>query len=350
MALRDVVDVQISRQTATITRAGFGTLAFVFDAVTAPSARVLAFGSADEVDSSTELTANAKAALTAAFSGDLAPTLVKAIYRLTGQVNPDNDETYSQALTAAQNLDEQWYAFGIESRAEDDILAVAAWAEARTKIFVAASPDADILLANETTDVASRLLAGSFSRTALIYSAEANTKFPDMAWAGGVLPNDPGTVTWAFKRVPGVEGQTFTAAQITALDNKRVSRVENIQSLSRAIGGYTSDPGAFLDIIRGMDWLSQSMAEDVFITLAQSGKIPYTNAGIAIIETAVRARLQIAINRDVLADDEYLTVTTPDISATSSGDRANRILRDVNFTGRLAGAIHRVIIRGVVTV
>ena len=40
------------------------------------------------------------------------------------------------------------------------------------------------------------------------------------------------------------------------------------------------------------------------------------NAGIAIIEMAVLARLQDAINRNVLADDENLTVSVPDVADT----------------------------------
>ena len=350
MALRDIVDVQITRQTASITRVGFGTLAFVFDAPSARAQRVYTFGSPDEVDASNDLTATAKAALSAAFGGDMAPDRVKAIYRLADQVDPADDETYVEALAAAQVVDEDWYAVTIESRADTDILAVAGWVEARYKLFIAATNSADMLNPISDSDIGSLLLAASFSRTALIYSAQALTTWPDTAWAGGQLPNDPGSVTWAFKPVRGSAGQVFTESQITALEAKRVTRIELIQGLARTVGGYTSEAGAFIDVIRGLDWLRQSMAEDIFAVLVQNGKIPYTNAGIAIIEGAVRSRLQIAINRNVLVDDENLTVTTPDVSATTAVDRANRVLRDVRFTARLAGALHRVIVRGTVSV
>ena len=350
MALRDVVDVQILRQTASITRVGFGTLAFIYDTTTVPSARVLTFGSADEVDVSTNLTATAKAALTAAFAGQLVPVRVKAIYRLTGQADPADNETYLEALSEAQAVDEDWYAVAIQSRLDDDIMAVASWVESRKKIFVAATADVTILDPIATTDIASRLLTANYSRTALIYSAQAATTWPDTTWAGGQLPNDPGSVTWAFKALPGIPGSVFPSAQISALEAKRATRLETILGLSRTIGGYTSEPGAFVDIIRGIDWLAQTMAEDIFVLLAQSPKVPYTNEGIAMIETVVRSRLQVAVNRNVIADDESLTVSTPDVSETSTIDRANRVLRDVRFTARLAGALHRVIVRGVVSV
>jgi hypothetical protein len=43
-------------------------------------------------------------------------------------------------------------------------------------------------------------------------------------------------------------------------------------------------------------------------------------------------------------------VTVPDVADTDPTDRANRLLRDVRFTARLAGAIHKVIVRGVAIV
>jgi hypothetical protein len=42
-------------------------------------------------------------------------------------------------------------------------------------------------------------------------------------------------------------------------------------------------------------------------------------------------------------------VTVPDVVDVSVTDKEDRILRDVKFTGTLAGAIHKVIISGVVS-
>ena len=349
MALKDIVDVQIVRQTAALTRVGFGTLAFVYDATTVPAARILEFGDADEVAASA-LPATAKAALTAAFSGDTRPEAVKAIYRLSGQVDEEDNENYADALSAASILDPDWYAITIQSRDSTNIQSVAAWAEARDKIFIAASGDATILDPLAHDDVGSLLAAASFSRTGLIYAVNASAEWPDTAWAGPLLALDPGSITWAFKRVAGVTGSVFSSAAVSALEAKRVTRIETIQGLARTVGGFTSDAGAFVDIIHGLDWLKQRLAEDIFVRLVNSPKIPYTNAGIAMIESVIRARLQDAIEKNVIADDENLTVTVPDVADTDEVDRANRLLRDVYFTARLAGAIHKVIVRGTASV
>lgn len=350
MALKDIVDVQITRAIATITRVGFGTVAFVFDAPAAPGARILEFSSADEVDVSTALTATAKLALSMAFSGDVRPDRVKAIYRLAGQSNPANNETYVAALAAAAAVDEDWYGVTIQSKAADDILAVAGWVEARDKIFIAATADAGVLDPLEDEDIASQILAMSYARTGLIYAGSAVTTFPDVAWAGPLLPLDPGSITWAFQRIAGTAGRAFTGAEITALTNKRVSRLETVQGLTRVIGGYVSDPGAFIDTIHGLDWLKQRMAEDIFVRLASSPKIPFTNAGIASIENVIRNRLSDAVDAGVIADDENLSVHVPKVADTDENDRGTRLLRGVTFTARLAGAIHKVIVRGTATV
>lgn len=349
MALKDIVDVQIVRQTAALTRVGFGTLAFVYDSTTVPAARVLEFGDADEVGLST-LPAAAKAALTAAFSGDTRPDSVKAIYRLSGQVVEGDNENYADVLTAASNLDPEWYAVTIQSRDASNILSVAAWTEARDKVFIAATADSTILDPNDDDDIGSQLAAAGYARTALIYAVNASAEWPDTAWAGPLLALDPGSITWAFKRVAGVTGSMFPSAAVSALEAKRVTRIEIIQGLARTIGGFTSDAGAFLDVIHGLDWLKQRLAEDIFSRLVNSPKIPYTNAGIAMVESVIRARLQDAIEKNVIADDENLTVTVPDVADTDETDRANRLLRDVYFTARLAGAIHKVIVRGTASV
>lgn len=347
MALKDIVDVQIVRQSAALTRVGFGTLAFVYDVGSAPASRVRSFADAAAVGAS-DLPAAGKAALTAAFSGDLRPTVVKAIYRIIGQ--EEDNENYVDVLNAAEAEDEDWYAVTIESRNASHIYSVAQWVEARNKIFIAATADAGVLDPDATTDIGSQLAAASFARTGLIYADSAASSWPDTAWAGPILPNDPGSVTWAFKRVGTVAGRRFTADEIQALEEKRVSRIENIQGLNRVIGGYTADAGAYFDIIRGIDWLKQRLAEDLYIRLVNSPKIPYTSAGIAMVEDVIRARLQNAVANNVIADDENLVIDMPTIAETSENDRANRLLPDCKFTCRLAGAIHKIIVRGTASV
>ncbi len=79
-------------------------------------------------------------------------------------------------------------------------------------------------------------------------------------------------------------------------------------------------------------------------------KIPFTDAGIAIIEGEIRAQIADGQGDNFIALDPEPTVTVPKAVDVSSIDRANRLLPDVEFTFRAAGAIHQVDINGVVTV
>lgn len=77
--------------------------------------------------------------------------------------------------------------------------------------------------------------------------------------------------------------------------------------------------------------------------------MPFTERGGAILETELRAALLRAIDAGILADDTEITIEIPKVSEISANDRANRIFKTIRFTARLAGAIHYVEIRGVVT-
>lgn len=344
MALNNVADVQITRETAAVTRVGFGTLLFIYDTTVATSSRVVTYGSLQEVADDFLSSSEVYKAAAAYFGQELSPEQFKVAYR-----NTSTPETYATVINAAQNADPDWYAVAIQSRVAADISAVSSVIEAMDKLFIAVTADTDVPDSTDTSNIALTLTTAAYSRTALIYHTHAATEYIDCAWAGLQLPKDPGSTNWAFKTLAGITADTFTSAQITTLEGRRTSRYERVAGINVTQNGFTSDSGAYIDVIHGIDWLQQRMAEDLFERLSNVEKIPYTSAGIAIIESVVRSRLRLAIQQGVIDDDENLTVTVPKMSATESNDRSTRILRNVNFTARLAGAINKVIVRGKVT-
>ena len=344
MPLRDIVDVQIRRETAAVTRVGFGTLLFLYEVPTALDARVQEFASFEEVSEEFAEGTPPRDAASVAFSQELRPRRIKIGYKL-------ESESWVEAIDACIDADPDWYMLCADTAAEADLLAIAANIEPRrNKFYLAKSADAGILDPNDDTDVASQMLDLSYARTGLIYHSQSADAYPDVAWAGGRLPFDPGSITWAFKQLTGIPTDSFTGQERTALDNKRVSYYQTVAGLGRTIHGYVFDSGAYIDIIRGIDWLEQRMSEDIFETLANTPKVPYTNAGIETIANIVRRRLEIAVDRDVIAPEPPFEVNVPDVLDVEFNNRANRLLRDVTFNARLAGAIQEIIIRGTVTV
>lgn len=87
------------------------------------------------------------------------------------------------------------------------------------------------------------------------------------------------------------------------------------------------------------------MQEQIFFRLINSKKIPYTSSGFSQIESEVRSVLdQATANGGV---DSY-TVNVPQVLAIPEMVRAQRVLDHISFEARLAGAVSRVVVRGVV--
>lgn len=350
MALSNVVDVQSTFQLAGITRVGFGTLLFVseYDAGDEPSSRVLSFASTDEAADNAEINAGTQLAISRFFGGDIRSPLVKVAYKL-------DTETWAQALNAIVAVDDDWSVLAIDSAVKADIMDVAAWVQSRKKVFIARSADSAVLSAvvnpSTDTDVASTLLAAEYSRTALIYSSYADTDYPEMSWAGPLMSESPGAINWSFQSTAGIPADVFTGAQIAALEAKRVTRIENIQGLSRTFGGgYTSAASMYIDLIRGIDYHDQRMAEDLLILLVQEKKVPGDNRGSAMVENVMRARMKKSAEEGIFIDDDTLQVFVPRFDQRDVTDREARFLTGCTYSAFMQGAINKIQVRGTLRV
>ena len=64
----------------------------------------------------------------------------------------------------------------------------------------------------------------------------------------------------------------------------------------------------------------------------------------------VREILDLGITQGILAADPAPTITVLKVADVSQADKANRNLPDITFNATLAGAIHKVTVRGTVSV
>ena len=106
--------------------------------------------------------------------------------------------------------------------------------------------------------------------------------------------------------------------------------------------------GEWIDVVRGLAWLEARLEERIFAALVNNPKIPYTDAGMTILVAEVKAQLQEAEDRGVLDSGWAVTITA--VADQATADRASRIVRGLDFTARLAGAVHTVNIAGTVSV
>ena len=251
-------------------------------------------------------------------------------------------------LTAVSEEDDDWYGLILTSRTQSEVESAAAYIEAKRKIFVTCSSDTDILDSTKTVDVAYVLSAANYERTAVIYN-ETPTDFPDAAWMGRCFPEDPGSITWKFKTLSGITASDLTSTQRSAALTKNANLFTEIGGKDIMEEGVMAS-GEFIDVMRGVDYIRARMEEGVYSRLANADKIPYTNAGIAIIEAEIRKVLTNAETLKIIAADPAYEVNVPKVSEVSQTDKANRHLPDMTFEATLAGAVHKVTISGTVTV
>ena len=262
--------------------------------------------------------------------------------------NTTADPGIATDLAAISAADDDWYGLLLDSNSPAEILAAAAWVETRVKLFGATVSDTEILDAAVTDDVVSTAKAAGYARTYLSYH-DTDSSFLAAGQMGDRFPSDPGSSTWAFKTISGVAVTSLTAAEEAAAAGKNANVYVSKSGRSVIIQGQTVS-GEFIDITRGLDWARVRIQEDVFLVIAASEKVSYTDAGATVIEGAILSRLRDGVGRGVFAADPEPTTFVPKVADQSPTDRANRYFPGVKFGATLAGAIHTLKIDGYVSV
>ena len=275
-----------------------------------------------------------------------------------GNLTTDNTasaEPLANTLAACASELGNWYGVMITSRTESDVLAAADWVEANEKLFFTSSAQAAILDGASTTDVASKLKQAQYFRTALWYHGAANSEFIDGAAPGHLFTFYPGQETWALKRLAGITYDALQEGKAIAAHAKNANTFEVFRNFAVTQNGKVA-AGEWIDVIRFRDWLVEQIRINVVSALINAdGKVPYTDDGIQIIRNALQKALDLGVARKGIAPEELdsdgrkipsYTITVPRSADVSVNNKANRLLQDVSFTARLAGAIHVVEIRG----
>lgn len=265
--------------------------------------------------------------------------------------DPTND------LAAINDENSDWYAICDVSHDETRTVKIAQWVEAHEKIFVTCLTDPLNGSANatDTTSTGHLLMQGNFFRTAWWYAADAED-FPDVGITVKSFTKYPGQETWANQRLAAVPYYKLSETVAQNIFAKNGNTFEPFRNISITQNGKVAG-GEWIDIIRFRDWLCEEIKIRIFQQMVDN-RIPYTDTGIAIIRTRLTQALDFGVTRggiappEVNADGDYVpsyVVKVPLSVEVPINDKANRILRDVYFTARLAGAIHVVEVQGTLT-
>lgn len=273
----------------------------------------------------------------------------------------DTGESATEALAAclladtADRANRAWYGVVDVNHSAAEMIEIAQWCEANQRLFFAVTNSAAAIA---TAGVIGQLVAGQFYRTAWFYHADPDA-FPEVAAAARLFTIPPGGETWANKQLAAVPALSITPTLSFTIQNFNGNSFEPIRNLAITQGGHVA-AGEWIDIIRFRDWQCEEIRTRVFDALINKDKVPFTDPGIAMLRQPLMAALDLGVRRGGIAPPEVTpppeskvipsyTTSVPASVQISTVDKAARVLRDMRFTARLAGAIHAIEIRGSLT-
>jgi hypothetical protein len=256
------------------------------------------------------------------------------------------DTTTGDDLAAIEAEDADWYGLLPEVGSAAGILQAAAWTEARRKICIVQSPNADILDPNEDTDIASQMLSAGYTRTFGIYHRPfGGTEWLATGWMAPRLTATPGSETWAFKPVAGVSTDKLSTAQENAVETKNWNHYTRTAGQNMTYDGK-SGAGRYGDIVTFIDWTYNEIQLAILGWLLNNPKVPYTNAGGDALQSVVQAVLNRGLANGGWSPDPAPVAIVPRVENISSVLKAARTY-PFSFQATLAGAVHKVTGTGV---
>lgn len=260
-------------------------------------------------------------------------------------VKGSGDDIADDVLPRAEQFG-GWTGIALAGSYSSDYTDVATYADANGKIF------------GVTATTTTNPLASTYKNAFACYTASSSTNalnvYMHVALMARCFQEVAGGVTWAFKSLSGIAVDELSASTISTLDTAKLNYYIRVGGRNITLNGVTVG-GEYIDVIYAAMVLKHDIQEAVFNALASNGKLPFSNAGIGVIYGAIASVLSRAQSNGVVAADEYdengelvkgFDIQVPNALNVSETDKAARILRDVEFSATLAGAIHKVVIHG----
>ncbi len=237
-------------------------------------------------------------------------------------------------------LGESVYGLLIDGFSETEINLAAAFALSNQMLFLGQSADAEILESGQTDDVASDLEGANNTRAAVCFTRNMSSD-----WAAGLMGQmlavDAGSATWAFKQIEGAEADVLSTTHFAAARAKHALLYTTDRGEAHTWDGFAAS-GRFFDITHGADFLKADIETRIYQQFLNRPKIPFNATGLSIIENAIRGALNAAVSSGLIEPD--FEVVMPSLVGYSTVDKAARILRGIQISATLTGAIHLVII------
>jgi len=263
---------------------------------------------------------------------------------------PQGEESITETLNRALETT-GWYGFAvILDGANSELATIAGWADTNSKLF-AYTVDCSEKIENPVAET--NTYSFGFASKNIAQNA-----YTHIAVLAKVLTLQPGSETWAYKTVSGIVAEAFTTTEIESVKEAHLNCYVNCAGKDITLDGKTTS-GEWIDVIRFRDWLLNDMQTRIYSLFIKNAKVPYSSAGVSLIQNQMIASLKQGQSVGGIAETEYdaegveipgFTTTVPTALNVTEGDKKARTLAGCSFTARLANAIHLVEIKGSLTV
>ncbi len=273
--------------------------------------------------------------------------------------------TWADVFATQASYNNEFYAVTAWDHSEASVLALGAIVEAEIKIYGYSTQGAEALVTKTepaaTGDTLGKMNDLNYERSFGLYNADADNSYIELALLGKKLTSVPGSTTWMYSELAGVVADSLSTSQSNIIRDKEGNVFENIAGVSMVREG-TMASGEYIDVMRGSDDLQSRIQTEVFrklvVTANGGSKVPLTDAGVAELIAIVETEIRRSIGNDFIV--EFIetenaggTVVIPGyeisadpVSSLPANQRAQRQAPDIRFQAVLAGAIHKVVVRG----
>lgn len=214
--------------------------------------------------------------------------------------------------------------------------------------------DNRMYFASVPVDDSTKYTVADIKRTVLFYCTDENySGYEVAALVGATASKDAGSITYKNQVLKGIAPQNLSDSQIKDIHDKG-----GITFVTKAGDNVTSEGkvagGEYIDIIDSEDYVINQLEYKTQKALNNADKIPYTNAGIAMLESIAVDVLQSAYNNGMIAENEdgspAYTVSYALRENSTEADRTARKYVGGQFSFTLSGAVHEVEIVGEVII
>ena len=240
-------------------------------------------------------------------------------------------------LTA--NINQDFTVFYCTNAGDTFIAALSAWAEANGRFYAATTQN-------------KALVKSGIRHAFVMYHSVAGDYLAEKL-VTYMLVRPIGSVVGKFKTLVNTADSVVTDTELATLHTNYLGTYIRDMGVLQTTQAQTQS-GEYVDVVLGVLWIKLEMEAGLRNLALTTGKIPYSNAGIALLkDVAIKVLQQGAVNGIILLDENgnaTYTMSALTREQTSVNDRDDRVYKGISWTASLAGAVEHAQISGVLEV